>query len=154
MIKFIIAVLFMVLNWTSFAEEEKQQYNFFKGQKTYIKNPFELRDPFKRPNFKKKRLAKERYGGRVIGDKFTNLPSIESLKIDKIRIVGIVLGKNRRAVAKVGNDTYVLKEGMTLGENQAELKAILPGGIVLVEKFKNVYDQDEFLETIIPVSVE
>ena len=48
--------------------------------------------------------------------------------------------------------SFILKEGMSLGKNKAELKAILPGGIVLVEKFKNVYDQDEYLETIIPVS--
>jgi type IV pilus assembly protein PilP len=43
---------------------------------------------------------------------------------------------------------------MKLGENQAELKAILPGGIVVVEKLKDVYDKDEFIETLIPVSPE
>ena len=53
-----------------------------------------------------------------------------------------------------GKETFILKEGMKLGENQAELKAILPGGIVVVEKLKDVYDKDEFIETLIPVSPE
>ena len=50
------------------------------------------------------------------------------------------------------SNVYYIKEGMKLGENGAEVKAILPGGIVLVEKIRNVYDQDEYLETVIPVS--
>ena len=143
-----------ILCQSSFANDKQQRYNFFKGQKTYIKNPFELRDPFKRPNFKRKKKSKQMYGGTVVGNNFTNLPSIDGLRIEDIKIVGIVLGKNRRAVANAKGKTFILKEGMTLGEDKAELKAILPGGIVLVEKFKNVYDQDEYLETIIPVSSE
>ena len=47
---------------------------------------------------------------------------------------------------------YYIKEGMRIGTNSAEVKAILPGGIVLVEKIRNVYDLDEYLETVIPVS--
>ena len=47
-----------------------------------------------------------------------------------------------------------MREGMKLGLNNAEIKAILPGGIVLVEKIRNVYDEDEYLETILPVSIE
>jgi hypothetical protein len=35
-----------------------------------------------------------------------------------------------------------------------DVKAILPGGIILVEKIRNVYDQDEYLETVLPVSSE
>jgi type IV pilus assembly protein PilP len=85
--------------------------------------------------------------------------------------VGVLLGENRRALAKVANEsggdnnrgmsrereqlseeTFILKEGMLIGENDAELKAILPGGIVLVEKITNVYDQEEYLETIIPIT--
>lgn len=145
---------FILFATASTAQDDQQQYNFFKGQKTFIKNPFELRDPFKRPNFKKKKSAEKKYGGRVVDDQFTNMPEIGKIDVNDLKVVGIVLGKNRRAVAKIGKQTYVLKEGMMLGEDQAELKAILPGGIVLVEKFKNVYDQDEYLETIIPVSAE
>jgi type IV pilus assembly protein PilP len=46
----------------------------------------------------------------------------------------------------------IMKEGMKIGPDNAELKAILPGGIVLVEKIVNVYGEDEFLETVIPIS--
>jgi type IV pilus assembly protein PilP len=51
-----------------------------------------------------------------------------------------------------GKDVIILKEGMKIGQDEAELKAILPGGIVLVEKIVNVYGQEEFLETVIPIS--
>ena len=43
---------------------------------------------------------------------------------------------------------------MRLGRDNAEIKAILPGGIVVVEKIRNVYNQEEYLETIIPISTE
>ena len=58
------------------------------------------------------------------------------------------------AKIKNGKDTYLLKEGMRLGLDNAEIKAILPGGIVVVEKIRNVYNQEEYLETIIPISSE
>lgn len=90
--------------------------------------------------------------------KYSNLPEINDFPLSEIRIVGVLLGKERRAIAKVmmsqgkvSDDSYMIKEGMTLGENNAEVKAIVPGGIVLVEKIRNVYDQDEYIETVIPV---
>ena len=43
---------------------------------------------------------------------------------------------------------------MVIGENNAVIKAILPGGVVLVEKIKNVYEQDEYLETILTITPE
>ena len=47
---------------------------------------------------------------------------------------------------------YTVKEGDTLGENKAKLRAILPGGIILVEKTTNIYGQEEYLETVVPIS--
>ena len=41
---------------------------------------------------------------------------------------------------------------MKISHGEAEVKAILPGGVVIVEKIKNIYDQDEYLETILPIS--
>lgn len=152
MLKLHTLILLLLISFAANAQEE--QFQFFKGQKTYIKNPFELRDPFKRPNFKTKKTAKSKYGGKVEGNSFTNLDEMGNVSLNELKIVGIVLGKNRRAVAEIKGKTFILKEGMVLGDDGAELKAILPGGIVVVEKFKNVYDQDEYLETIIPVSVE
>jgi type IV pilus assembly protein PilP len=132
------------------------EYKFYRDVTTSIKDPFELRDPFKRILFKRKSEIKKSYAMSEEGSVFTNLPTIENVPLSKIRVVGILLGKERRAMAKVdtGGETFILKEGMKLGENQAELKAILPGGIVVVEKLKDVYDKDEFIETLIPVSPE
>ena len=133
----------------------KAQFEFFNGNKTKIKNPFNLRDPFKRKRLSL-RVKKGKYSAFLKGNFFSNLPSIENVPLNDIRIVGILLGKKRRAMAKIknGKDTYLLKEGMRLGLDNAEIKAILPGGIVVVEKIRNVYNQEEYLETIIPISSE
>jgi Tfp pilus assembly protein PilP len=125
-------------------------------KKVNFKNAGEVRDPFKRKRFKRQR-EKRKFGGTA----FNNLPTIDGIPIDQIQIIGVLLGQTRRALAKVldasgkeSKDTFTLKEGMNLGLNNAEIKAILPGGIVLVEKIRNVYDEDEYLETILPVSIE
>lgn len=133
----------------------------FDEKETSIKNPFDLRDPFKRRQFTKG-SKKKKFGGFLTDGKYSNMPTINSYSLSSIRIVGVLLGKRRRAIAKVAagavgaetlsSESYIIKEGMTLGENNAEVKAIVPGGIVLVEKIRNVYDQDEYIETIIPVS--
>ena len=127
-----------------------------------------LRDPFKR-DLPKKSRGKSRFKK---GNAFTNSPTLQDVPLENIKIVGILLGKERRALAKVGTtadleasaeaaargdnapleDIYTIKEGMKLGVNSGEVRAILPGGIVIVEKIRNVYDQDEYLETIIPLS--
>jgi len=152
--RYLIIILFsLILCGLGYSADEKQ-YDFFRNQKTKIKNPFELRDPFKRQIQQGRDKKKKRFGGFVEGNVFSNLPSIEEVPLNKIKIVGVFLGKDRRAMAKVDEQTFILKEGMKLGADSALLKAILPGGIVLVEKITNVYDQDEYLETIIPVSVE
>jgi hypothetical protein len=136
------------------------EYKFYKDVTTKIKDPFNLRDPFKRFQFKRKSELKKSYAILEEGSVFSNLPTIENVPLSKIKIVGILLGKERRAMAKIvdssgaAGETYILKEGMKFGESQAELKAILPGGIVVVEKLKDVYDKDEFIETLIPVSPE
>jgi type IV pilus assembly protein PilP len=140
---------------TNFAFSAEKKPQLLQNNKTSVKNPLELRDPFKREIRKKRRGKKNYPGTRSV---FSNVPSIDATPLDKIKITGILIGKERRAVAKIIEDSgmskesYILKEGMKLGENNAEIKAILPGGIVLVEKIRNVYDQDEYLETIIPVS--
>lgn len=152
---------------------------FFKRTNTEIKNPMGLRDPFKR------RVQKLSSGSNrsQIGNRtqFSNMLTLENVPLDKIKILGVILGDNRRAIARTIKDeerlenpqpqfpqpgdvprpveiekfpTYVITEGMKLGINNAEVRAILPGGVVLVEKIRNVYDQEEYIETIIPVSVD
>ncbi len=160
-VNFFLCIIVLVLSFTSYSQEGGSQYELFKS-KTYVKNPMELRDPFKRRiNKKKTQSAKSRTKDQMNGiyNNFNN--SIESKSIESLRIIGVILGTERRAMAKFIDDrdsdrldplVYYIKEGMKIGENGAEVKAILPGGIVLVEKIRNVYDQDEYLETIIPVS--
>lgn len=126
----------------------------FKG-KTSISKPSKLRDPFEMKI--KEKLAKKSQNQVTKSDNgvYSNIPQIGIVDLDKIEIIGVMVGANRSAVVKVdGNDqeTFVLKEGMKLGKNQAEIKAILPGGIVLVEKLTNIYGDEEYLETVIPIS--
>lgn len=157
-----LCLITFILLFSSEVLSQDKKFNFFKNQKTFIKNPFELRDPFKKPKPKsEKRVKKKKTGGGLV----SNAPSLEGIELNRIRIVGILLGGTRRAVAKVSTgvrkaddggealseETYILKEGMVLGSNQAEIRAILPGGVVLVEKLTNVYDQEEYLETILPL---
>jgi len=142
------------------------ELDFFGGEsKTNIRNIQELRDPFRRPLVRSRQRTIQR-GPRT--SFIENVPSIEGVPLNLVRIVGVLLGEERRAIAKVvrgidesgggverfDDETFILKEGMKIGENRAEIKAILPGGIVLVEKIRNIYDQDEYLETIIPLTVQ
>lgn len=138
----------------------EKDYKFFKDIKTKIKNPFKLRDPFKRSKFKSKKKKRKKFSLLKDGS-FTNLPDIGQTPLRQIKVVGILLGGRRRAMVKIqgrsgslGKEVFILKEGMKVGKDDAEVKAILPGGIVVVEKITNVYDQNEYLETIIPVSTE
>lgn len=133
-------------------EKVRARRSFFEG-KTGIKDPFKLRDPFQAPQ--KPRVKKtKRAGGNIINGVFTNVTTVGAVDLEKIKIVGILVGKERRALAQVGGETVVLKEGMNIGDNGASLKAILPGGIVLVEKITNVYGEEEYLETVVPISDE
>lgn len=152
---FVIVPLLLSLSSALKANDSKLP-EFFQRTKTTIKDPFEMRDPFKRKAQKLKSSSSRDYGfDRTV---FSNLPSLEGVPLDKIKIIGVILGSDRRAIAKMGAEnsleTFIVKEGMKLGLNKAEVKAILPGGIVLVEKIKNVYDQEEYIETIMPVTVE
>ena len=147
----LFGILFSLCFKNVYSESEPGQYKFLHS-KTYIKNPLELRDPFKRKLVKKKGVSKAKIRASGIFDNSTE--TIENKSIDSIKIVGVVIGKERRAMAKVGTgaETFIIKEGMKIGPNGAEVRAILPGGIILVEKIQNVYDQEEYLETVLPIS--
>ena len=123
-----------------------------------LKSARNIRDPFKvkyRKKLGNKRARTEKFTG------FSNRASTENLSIDRLKVTGIFMGKNPRAMVqeildqttnKVSEDVVIIKEGMKIGPDQVEVKAILPGGVVLVEKIINVYDEEEYLETILPLS--
>lgn len=133
---------------------------FFKD-KTRIENPLELRDPFKSPQTKG---TQRRQGGvkhkRGEGS-YSNIAgeNLRDWNIYEIKVVGVMIGKERRAMISksvaegaAANKVVVVKEGTSIGPDNAEVKAILPGGIILVEKIINVYGQEEYLETVVPIS--
>jgi len=144
----------------------QQSKNFFKD-KTKIENPFNLRDPFKAPTFKNE-AKRDGRGFSVTGKgQYSNISedNLEQMNLADIRVVGVLIGKERRAMISTGakadrpsgesssgNKVIIVKEGTKIGPEAAELKAILPGGIVLVEKIVNVYGEEEYLETVIPIS--
>jgi Tfp pilus assembly protein PilP len=137
--------------------------NIFEGM-TSIKDPFKKRDPFRAPKISPP--SKNKVEGRISDGNYSNIPVLGEVGIDNIRVVGVIIGKERRAFVRVSGAsgegqpaaasstgvTYTVKEGQSIGQNDAELKAILPGGIILVEKTTNIYGQEEYLETVIPIS--
>ena len=152
----ILVLMTQLTNAQDSAETGGTAFSLFKS-KTYLKNPLDLRDPFKRRINKKKGQVQKSHENGIYSNQAER---IEDKPIESIRIVGVMIGKERRAMAKImngktlGNEVYFIKEGMKIGSNGAEVRAILAGGVVLVEKIRNVYDQDEYLETVIPVSSE
>ena len=76
--------------------------------------------------------------------------------INKIQVSGVLIGNKRRAMIKVSGDVgekvYTYREGDVLGDKGPEIKAILQGGIILVEQIDNAYGQSEYIETVIPIS--
>lgn len=146
--KYILLFLLVISSTFSYARLE----NIF-NDKTSIQKPFELRDPFQAPLIKRAKQPKSRVGKDKKGV-YSNIKTIGQVQLKDISIVGVLIGKERRAIVKVGTqkDPYILKEGMKLGENNAEIKAIVPGGMILVEKVVNIYGEDEYLETVIPIS--
>lgn len=146
----IIASLFLSVG--AFAAPVDSLTNFFRD-KTKIEKPFELRDPFKAPSVKADK-DKKKEGFVVSNGLYTNIEEKQVKRVEDIKLVGVLIGKERRAMVTTGEgkEIIILKEGMKIGEDGAELKAILPGGIILVEKITNVYGQEEYLETVIPIS--
>ncbi len=156
---YIISALILFSSETSVYAEKNSLTPIFKKAGVKIKDAMSLRDPFRREN-RKGSGPKSGRGRILVDDKFSNLPVMGKVTLDSIKIVGVLLGENRRAIArlmdsggKVGNSTIIIKEGMKLGLNDAEVKAIVPGGIVIAEKIRNVYEEDEYIETVIPITL-
>ena len=125
--------------------------NFFDGH-TSIEKPFELRDPFQPPKFKSQSDKKTKQRAAGILDNVKKLD--EKFDLDKITIVGVLIGKERRVLVKTKSSktAFILKEGESFGKDGPEIKAILPGGVILVERISNIYGEGEYIETVVPIS--
>jgi len=142
--------------WAQKTSKDKSLSNFFE-QKTKIQNPLELRDPFKAPAFKGDGSGNKKSYKKDSKTFYTNITekSLDNLNVLELKVIGVLIGKERRVLVnanEASKEVIILKEGMKIGTDQAELKAILPGGIILVEKIINAYGQEEYLETVIPIS--
>lgn len=142
--------IFLSFLITSQVNAQSQEIEKFFKDKTKLDKPLELRDPFRAPLIKTKKATKT--------DQMNQDPEelLRTVNINDIRIQGVLVGKERRAIVRIGADTNVppviIKEGYRIGPDRVEVKAILPGGVILVEKMINVYGQEEYLETVIPIS--
>jgi type IV pilus assembly protein PilP len=159
MIKKFTITLFVYLSLFASVTAKNSFTPIFKKSGVKIKDAVNLRDPFRRETRRGSRGGEAR-GRMLTNDKFSNFPVMGKVNLDSIKIVGVLLGENRRAIAritdvggKVGDSTFIIKEGMKIGLNNAEVKAIVPGGIVIAEKIRNVYEEDEYIETVIPITL-
>jgi len=149
--KILVLVMLVAFPQLVWAQKNKQVREAFQ-EKTQIPNAFDLRDPFKAPVLNNSRKQGRATKSLMRDGVYTNINSVGIGDIETLQIVGVMIGKERRALAKVGTQVVVLREGMLIGKDNAELKAIHPGGIILVEKLVNVYGEEEYLETVIPIS--
>lgn len=151
-------VMFLLLVCSASAQAQPNRANkaikeIFKD-KTSIENPFDLRDPFRAPLMRRGVDEKNKERAKNESGIYTNINPMGSLELEGLTIVGVIIGKERYALAKIGTrkDTVKLIEGTRIGRDGAELKAIHPGGVILVEKLVNVYGEEEYLETVIPIT--
>lgn len=122
-----------------------------------IENVLSLRDPFAVPyKIKKKSGPRGNLSSVISSEKgyYSNEVNTSNLRLNTLSIVGLFIGKNRRALVRTGNSKSIitLREGMSIGPEKSVLKAILPGGLVFVKKDKNPYGQEEYQEVLIPFS--
>ena len=135
----------------SFLQASANVEALFNG-KTSIDKPFQMRDPFQPPVFKS--VAQEKRTQSASG-LWNNQKKLEGeIKLEDLKVTGVLIGAKRRVTVRVGTakTSYTLKEGELIGEGGPEIKAILPGGIILAEKISNIYGEPEFIETVIPIS--
>lgn len=145
-----ILIILFLISTNIFANSKKLE-SFFKEQTT-IKDPFSLRDPFQAPKLSTKKQQERKQRMKGVWDFEQKLT--EDVKLEEIKITGVLIGANRRAIMRIGNfkKPFTFKEGDKLGPNGPEIRAILPGGIILVEQINNIYGEPEYIETVIPIS--
>ncbi len=137
------------------AEDIPEQKDIFSDQ-TSIETPTKLRDPFKSPVPAKKNESEVTHKKTELKDGvFTNVPTLDSITLDTVKVRGVLMGSKTRALIADKsniNATILAKEGDKINKGKAELKAILPRGVIFVEQITNVYGQFEYIETVVPIS--
>ena len=117
--KYVLITILSFSNLVTFAMDS--------SLKRRLKN---FRDPFKR-NIKSISSKKVKASQKTY---FTNKTDPSQISIEDIKVSGVFLGENRRAIGVSRKDNkiqpFVIKEGMLIGPEKIKVEAILPGGIV------------------------
>ena len=82
----------------------------------------------------------------------TQLPPIQQFDLDTVRVVGIVVDRERGTQAMVraaNNQTYVVRVGTIMGKNEGEVVEITLQGIRIVEKFLDFMNRETRKETFL-----
>lgn len=143
-----LGILLISLIYFDFACASKLETMFDKY--TTIPKPFELRDPFQKPSLKSKSKQRRDQGIKGVWNEEEKFNG--NFDIDKIQITGLLIGKQRRVLIKINGKDYKFKEDESIGRGGPKIKAILPGGIILVEQVNNIYGEPEYIETVVPIS--
>lgn len=155
------SLFFLSLMWgLSFAQESTSVQTTagdenppFANVETTIKDPLQLRDPFKSPQGQviDQQLPTNTSSTGLRDGIYTNLPNLAEITLDNIQVKGIIYGP--RAVANISTQGSMtstpIREGEKIQQGTVTLKAILPRGLVFVEQITNVYGKPEYLETVI-----
>lgn len=140
----------MIIFTCFFYVESQARLDDIFNEHTSIEKPFELRDPFQSPVFQSQTQTQRREKFRGVWDYEQRIPG--DIDITQMKVTGVLIGSERRVLIEFGKQTYKLKENERLGNSGPWIKAILPGGIILVEQITNIYGENEYIETVIPIS--
>jgi Tfp pilus assembly protein PilP len=103
-----------------------------------------LRDPFL--SFEKP-MTKE--------DLKTAKDPLQKLSLSQIYIVGVIMGKDRRALIQESSGMgFIIKEGTLVGENQGIVTAIRPAGVTIKQHFKDYMGRVNTREVVLSLKKE
>lgn len=143
--------LFLFLAFSICAQTKSPLLEMVEGSS--IANLKKIKDPFMIPKEKVEILTAEKKTLKK-NNIYSNELSGSELTLNNLIIVGVALGKKNRAIVKVKGktETYMMTEGDLIGPDQIKLKAVLPSGVIFVEKSTNIYGTQEYFETVLPVT--
>lgn len=96
------------------------------GLDTYSYDPRDRRDPW------------ESYLARAKGESSPELSVLERFPLDELRLVGVLLNATPVALIETPDgEGHAVRIGARVGTHRGEVRAILPGGVVLEERLRD-----------------
>lgn len=112
-------------------EQKKPQY-----QITGIRDPFQ---PFARST-----------QGELSEEKSSITDPLQKLTLSQIELVGVILGKEKRALIEESSGMgFIIKEGTLIGENSGIVTSILKEGVTVKQHFKDYMGRVNTREVIL-----